>query len=256
MRHPLVYEINTRCWLCDLSAQHHRKITLDGVPKAEFARFQTLGFTHIWLMGVWPTGPRSRDVFRVSPELRLAFSETLPDWSEHDVAGSPYAIGAHTVSGALGGASGLQEFRRQLHAHGLKLILDFVPNHFGLDHSWVGSRPELFVQADAERNGGFSVETKRGARRLAHGKDPNFPAWIDTVQLDYRLPETHSAMTDLLKGVADQCDGVRCDMAMLLLKDVFAETWKQAACSSPRTEREFWSDAIQAVRQSHCDFLF
>jgi len=57
---PLLYELNARCWLRDLSDRSGNPITLANVPEAEFAEWRRLGFTHIWLMGVWATGPRSR----------------------------------------------------------------------------------------------------------------------------------------------------------------------------------------------------
>src|SRR5437867_3851186 len=253
---PLLYEVNTRCWLRSLSEKFGRDVKLGDVPDEELERWQSLGFTHIWPMGVWPTSPRSRTAALASAGLRRALSETLPDWKPDDVGGSPFAVAQYEVPPALGGESGLQMLRRKLHAHGLKLLLDFVPNHVGLDHKWVTARPELFVQAPAATPETFAVETPNGAMRLAHGKDPNFPAWIDTVQLDYRVAGTHAAMTDVLKSLAERCDGVRCDMAMLLLRDTFAQTWERFPCLGATTEREFWSDAIQAVKRSEPDFLF
>jgi len=92
---------------------------------------------------------------------------------------------------------GLEAFRRRLREHGLKLVLDFVPNHLGLDHPWVKDQPELFVQSPAEVPGTFPQRTPAGLRWLAHGKDPYFPAWSDTVQVDYRRPATRAAMTTI-----------------------------------------------------------
>ena len=130
MSHPLLYEINTRCWLREFSAR--------------------LGFTHLWLMGVWHTGPHSRAVGRHSPEVRAAAAETLGDFREEDIAGSPYAVACYTVARSLGSASALQAFRRKLARYGLKLVLDFVPNYKGLDHPWLWERPELFVSSAVE----------------------------------------------------------------------------------------------------------
>ena len=256
MPHPLLYEINTRCWLRGLAEQQGRDVTLATVPDDEFTRWRKLGFTHIWLMGVWPTGPRARALALSHPELRKTYDEVLPGWQEHDVGGSPYAIADYKVPAALGGETGLGAFREKLHAFGLKLILDFVPNHLGLDHAWASERPDLFVQSLNKTPGTFAQETRIGVRWLAHGKDPYFPAWTDTVQLDYRRPATRVAMQELLLSVAARCDGVRCDMAMLLLNDVFTKTWERFPISGAMPATEFWSDAISATKAAHPDFLF
>ena len=111
MNHPLLYEINTRCWLRELTQQHGAPITLANVPEAEFARWRRLGFTHIWLMGVWTTGARARARALEHPQLRAAFDTILPGWHDEDVGGSPYAIADYQVPHALGGEAGLKKFR-------------------------------------------------------------------------------------------------------------------------------------------------
>ena len=287
MPHPLLYEINTRCWLRALSDRGGAPVTLSNIPESEFAVWEKFGFTHIWLMGVWSTGPRARAEALKSPDLRRAYDEVLPGWTDSDVAGSPYAIGDYQVPPGLGGEGGLKQFRGQLRRRGMKLVLDFVPNHVGLDHPWVAQRPELFVQSRAAASGTFSQQTSGGTCYLAHGKDPYFPPWADTVQLDYRRHETRAAMTQLLQSIAQRCDGVRCDMAMLLLRDIFAKTWAQfpvfdagqappavsdagrqrsdAQASSPTnplpaaqalSHDDFWSSAIARVKQDRPDFIF
>src|SRR5205823_3485950 len=256
MKQPLVCEINTRCWLRELSARLGRAVSLATVPDSELEAWRKPGFTHVWLMGVWPTGPRSRAAALADPRFRRALADTLPDWKEADFAGSPFAVADYTVAPELGGELELKKFRKKLHAHGLRLLLDFVPNHLGLDHPWVVERPELFVQAPARSSEAFFIETKTGGRWLAHGKDPNFSAWIDTAQLDYRRADTRAAMIELLQSIAARCDGVRCDMAMLLLKEVFARTWTNFPCAVTAAEGEFWADAIPAVKGSRPDFLF
>ena len=257
LHHPLLYEINTRCWLRSLTEQSGFTVTLANVPDSEFARWQKLGFSHLWLMGVWTTGPQARAEALKHPELRRTYDQALPGWTEADIAGSPYAIGDYQVPSALGGEAGLKAFRQRLSRHGLKLILDFVPNHLGLDHPWVKNRPEVFVQSPAEGPGAFPVSTAAGTRWLAHGKDPYFPPWSDTVQVDYRRPATRAAMTQLLQSIASRCDGVRCDMAMLLLNEVFARTWERfPIADQPSAGAEFWPGAIAAIRETQSGFLF
>jgi len=257
MPHPLLYEINTRCWLRALSQENGSAITLANVPASELIRWQQLGFTHIWLMGAWTTGPRARAEALKQPELRRAYDQVLPGWQDADVAGSPYAVGDYQVPSALGGEAGLKEFRRRLNEQGLKLLLDFVPNHLGLDHAWVSERPDLFVQSPSEVPGTFAQQTRAGLRWLAQGKDPYFAPWTDTVQLDYRRAGTRTAMTQLLQSIAARCDGVRCDMAMLVLNDVFAKTWESFPITNHQSPNsEFWASAIPAVKREHPEFVF
>jgi hypothetical protein len=255
MKNPLLIEINTRCWLRELSDQRGATVTLGEVPDVELARWQERGFTHVWLMGVWPTGPRCRAEALGNADLRAAYDAALPGWKETDVAGSPYAIAEYKAAAALGGEPGLRRFRKQLHGRGMKLILDFVPNHLGLDHPWVGQRPELFVQSPEPMPGTFRQSTEKGVLNLAHGRDPHFPPWTDTVQLDYRRPDTREAMIGELKSVAHLCDGVRCDMAMLPLNEVFAQTWANFP-GGPIPATEFWAGAIGAVKKLQPEFMF
>lgn len=286
MKHPLLYEINTRCWLNQLSSRQGAPVTLANVPDSEFARWQRLGFTHIWLMGVWTTGARARAQALALDDLLQEYQDKLPQAGKIRLDASPYAIGEYRVSPALGGEPGLQAFRRQLSQCGLKLILDFVPNHVGLDHPWLSQRPDLFVQGSAEMPGTIEQQTKAGVRWLAQGRDPNFPPWSDTVQLDYRLPATRAAMQETLLSFAGKCDGVRCDMAMLVLNDVFEKTWAQfppvetgggfrkkaanaggvlTTAATPESvgtpsrgapATEFWQEAIASAKQAHPGFIF
>jgi hypothetical protein len=251
---PRVYEINTRCWLRDLSEAAGAPVTLASVPESEFARWAQLGFTHVWLLGVWTTGPRSRAAFLEHPHTAGSLRDILPDWRPDDVPGSPYAVAEYRVPDALGGEEGLRQFRARLHRHGLRLLLDFVPNHVGLDHRWVHERPELFVQSRARLPETFAVKAAEGVRWIAHGRDPHFPPWNDTAQLDFRRSDAREAVLGELQAVARRCDGVRCDMAMLLLRDVFAATWKEFPATAPAPEAEFWAEAIARTRRA--DFLF
>ena len=133
-------------------------------------------------------------------------------------------------------------------------MLDFVPNHTALDHSWVEDYPDYYVpgsQQDLARlpENYTRVQSRRGDRILAYGRDPYFPGWPDTLQLNYGNPATQEAMIGELVKVAERCDGVRCDMAMLLLPDVFERTWGIRA-------EPFWPKAIQRVREHSPDFCF
>ena len=74
------------------------------------------------------------------------------------------------------------------------------------------------------------------------------------VQVNAFEPSFRPAVIELLLGVADQCDGLRCDMAMLLINNIFARTWGDRAGQMPATE--YWSDVITAIKQRHPHFVF
>jgi hypothetical protein len=253
-RYPSLYQINTRVWLTDLSEKLGRPATLDDIPDAELDRLAQMGFDWIWLLSVWQTGTAAQQVSRGNAEWRKEFQETLPDLREDDVAGSGFAITGYRVHQNLGGDAALARVRARLKKRGLKLMLDFVPNHMGLGHPWVEDHSEHFIngaELDLARapHNYIWVKRKQGDLLLAHGRDPYFPGWPDTLQLNYANPATQEAMIGELVRIAGQCDGVRCDMAMLVLPDVFERTWGQRAPL-------FWPRAIQRVRERVPGFTF
>lgn len=145
--------------------------------------------------------------------------------------------------------------RRELDRRGLKLILDFIPNHVVPDHPWVITHPEYFVQGntdDAKNDPASFVETR--GKIFACGQDPCFPAWPDVLQLNAFQPGTRQTVIETLPDIAGQCDGVRCDMAMLLIKSIFERTWDNLAGQRPSTE--YRVDVISSIKKAHPDFLF
>jgi Alpha amylase, catalytic domain len=251
-RYPSLYQINTRVWLTGLSRRLGKPVTLDDIPDSELDSLAAMGFDWIWLLSVWQTGSGAQKVSRSNPEWRREFEETLPDLTEDDIPGSGFAITGYTVHENLGGDPALARLRDRLKKRGLKLMLDFVPNHMGLDHPWIEDHPEYFVQgseldlARAPQNYTW-VKRKKGDLLLAYGRDPYFSGWPDTLQLNYANPDLQDAMIGELVRISSQCDGVRCDMAMLVLPDVFERTWGHRAPL-------FWPRATQTVRQQHPDF--
>lgn len=252
--HPLIYQVNTRVWLTDLSKTLGRSATLDDIPDAELNRLVRMGFDWVWFLSVWQTGPAGQRVSRTNHEWRREFEETLPDLREEDIAGSGFAITGYTVHPDLGGDAALARLRERLRQRGVNLLLDFVPNHMAPDHPWVEKHQEYFIQgsetdlANSPQNY-CRVKTSQGSVVLAYGRDPYFPGWPDTLQLNYGNPATQDAMIGELLRIAGQCDGVRCDMAMLVLPDVFERTWGLQA-------ELFWPKATQRVRQQSPGFCF
>lgn len=252
--YPSLYQINTRVRLAEFAAARGRPATLDDWPDAEWDVLAQRGFDWVWLLGVWRTGPKSRAVSRTNPDWRRGFLHALPDLREEDIAGSCFAVADYAVHPDFGGPEALARLRAKLRARGLKLLLDFVPNHMGLDHPWVDEHPDFFIEGTdddltAAPANWCRLETAAGPRILAYGRDPYFSGWPDTLQLNYGNPQLQEAMIGELLRVARCCDGVRCDMAMLLLPDVFQRTW--GLRSGP-----FWRRAIDRVVAAHPDFLF
>jgi hypothetical protein len=253
-RYPLLYQINTRAWLTELSHTLGRPTTLDDIPDADLDQLARSGFDWIRFLSVWQTGLAGQRVSRANADWRREFQETLPDLREEDIAGSGFAITGYTVHLLLGGDDALARLHERLRRRQMRLLLDFVPNHTGLDHPWVESHPEYYISGtkmdlvQAPQNYTWA-KRKQGHLLLAHGRDPYFPGWPDTLQLNYGNPATQEAMIGKLQKIAGQCDGVRCDMAMLVLPDVFERTW--GFRSQP-----FWSRATRSVRESHPGFCF
>jgi hypothetical protein len=254
MRCLSLYQINIRVYLTSLSHQLGRPATLDDIPDADLDRWRGKGFDWIWFLSVWRTGEKSRRVSRTEPGWLKEFQETIPDLREEDIGGSGFAIAGYTVHPDLGGDAALARLRARLGERGLKLMLDFVPNHMGLDHPWVEEHPDYFIPGtpeDLEKDPqNFTrVQGRSGERILAYGRDPHFPGWPDTLQLNFANPATQDALIAELVRIGGQCDGLRCDMAMLVLPEIFEKTWG-------RPSAPFWPKATQAVREAHPDFCF
>jgi hypothetical protein len=254
---PIVYEINTWVWLNQLSCKYGREITLGDVPAQELEELAPWRFDAVWLMGVWHRGPATR---RSALNYLHEYRHALPDITEADVAGSAYAICDYQVEARLGGPDGLAIFREQLRGYGIKLILDFVPNHVAADHHWIAEHPEYFIRGtsedlEAQPTEFFTASSTAGEKLvIARGRDPYFPAWIDTAQLNAFHPRLRRAVINTLIDIGHLCDGLRCDMAMLTTNDIFARTWKSLANETPACD--FWPEVIPAVRDVHPQMLF
>src|SRR4051794_37653409 len=231
-RHPFLYEINTWPWLRAISAREGVPVDLGSVPDGQWDELAALGCDAVWLMGVWRRSPAGVALALANPGLVASFSDALPDWQPADVVGSPYCVRDYVVDDHLGGPEGLAAARAALAERGVGLLLDFVPNHVAPDHPWTTAHPDRFIH-DPDTGG------------LANGRDPFFPAWPDVVQLNAFSAGLRDAVVATVRSIADQCDGVRCDMAMLMTNAVFAGTWGDLA--GPRPADDYWPTVIPAV---------
>lgn len=254
-RFPSAYEINTWVWLSELSQKYSTFVSLSSVPSVEWDAIGAMGFNSVWFMGVWERSPAGIAIANRNKNLLGDFRRALPDFSPEDNIGSPYCIRRYVVDKHLGGKEGLATARHELFKRGLKLILDFVPNHVAPDHPWVQEHPDYFVSGSTQdfKNDPSSYLECSGSV-FACGRDPFFPAWPDVLQLNAFAPGLRKAAIDTVASIAGQCDGIRCDMAMLLLNSVFERTW--GARAGKRAPSEYWSDLISTVKRKYPEFLF
>ena len=255
VRNPTIYEINTWAWLSELSARTGKSIDLGILPSSDWDAISSFGFDAAWLMGVWERSPAGIAIANQNANLLADFRRALPDFRPEDNVGSPYCVRQYAVDPHLGGPQGLAIARKELAKRGLRLILDFVPNHVAPDHPWVMKYPECFIQGTSDDLANDPASYSQVGRTIfARGRDPLFPAWPDVLQLNAFQPEFRQRAIDTLSDIANQCDGVRCDMSMLAINTIFERTWGSRAGQRPATE--FWTDVITAVKKKHPDFLF
>src|SRR5262249_45974894 len=151
-------------------------VTLADIDDATLDRFAEQGFDWIWLLSVWQTGAAGRAVSRGNPQWRAEVQTVLPDLTEDDICGSGFAVTPYTVSETLGGETALAQFREKLARRGIRLMLDFVPNHTAPDHPWVKTNPEYYIQGSEEAlamapQNYLRGATDRGPKILAYGRD-------------------------------------------------------------------------------------
>ncbi len=253
-RYPSLYQINTRVRLGEIASTLGRAATLDDLSDAELDGLAKTGFDIVWLLGVWQTGAAGLKVSLSNQEWIKEYHETLPNCQDCDICGSSFAVNDYHVNRDFGGDAALARVRKRLANRGMRLLLDFVPNHTALDHPWVMQHPDFYVtgteeQLSSQPQNYVRIQTGAGVQILAYGRDPYFAGWPDTLQLNYGNPALQAAMLGELQRIATQCDAVRCDMAMLELPEVLQRTWGMKADA-------FWPKATAAVHAKNPDFLF
>ncbi len=252
---PVIYEINTWVWLHELSQKYNKKITLASIPAAEWDGLANFGFDAIWLMGVWQRSQAGLAIARQHTGIMKDLREALPDIEDADIAGSPYCIKNYKVDPQIGGDAGLAKARKELAKRGLRLILDFVPNHVAPDHPWTVTHPEYFINGSQEEITHNPDDWFRTDKHVyARARDPFFPPWPDVLQINVFNEKLREAMVQTLASIVSRCDGIRCDMAMLVMNDIFSRTWGEKA--GPVPQPDFWTLVIPAVKKQFPEFLF
>ncbi len=257
MKNSKIYEINTRVWI----KRFAKGITLGNIPEKTFIEIANLGFDAVWLMGIWKTSENLIEKCCFTPDLISSYNKALNDWEKKDIIGSPYAIDAYEVNPVFGKTSDLIKLKEKLNGIGLKLFLDFVPNHFSAETRYIKSNPQLFLQGDEEllnRDSLSFYKPENSEKVFVHGRDPFFLPWTDTVQVNFFSEETRHFLANELLNIAQFCDGIRCDMAMLPLNNVFYNTWLGLInkYEYKKPDEEFWKVAISKVKEKYPDFVF
>lgn len=249
-RNPTLYQINTRVMLTELSKASGRQATLDDIPDALLDQLAEMQVTWVYFLSVWQTGEVGRRISQNHPGWKEGFQVDIPDLTDDDICGSGFAITGYELNIQFGDPDALKRLKNRINIRGMKLMLDLVPNHTAIDHGWTKSHPDYYIQGDENALASAPQNFIRVEGKIfAHGRDPYFDGWPDTLQLNYGNPDFCKAMISEISKIATNCDGLRCDMAMLVLPDVFVRTWGIEIES-------FWPHAIETIRKVHPDFVF
>lgn len=172
----------------------------------------------------------------------------MPGYTEKDVIGSPYAVFEYSVNTELGTSDDLAALKKKLNAMGLKLMVDFVPNHSAVDAPEAKSKPDHFIRKPASQP---SDASRWYNDSIAYGSAGWWgSSWMDTLQFNYWNADFRKTQIERLSKVASLSDYIRCDMAHLVLNDQIQANWGQQldADNYKRPSSEFWGDAIAAVK--------
>lgn len=254
---PRILEINTRVWLKKKNFK-----SLSKIPESQIEEWKSLGFDFIWLMGIWKTNKDIVAQYCFEPELVSSYTNAMKDWRTEDVIGSPYSIDCYEVNPDLGSEEDLLHLKKMLNNKGIRLILDFVSNHLSIGSRLVKENKDIFLPADEYlfRNDPYTFfKSPYNSREyFAHGRDPLFPPWKDTIQINFYSSDARQFLIETLNKISNLCDGVRCDMAMLSLNNIFYNTWVGALkkYGYEKPHKEFWTEAISAVKSIKPEFIF
>jgi len=190
----VLYEVFVR----DFSPAGNFRGLIDGLD-----RIRSSGADVLWLMPIYPIGTLNRK----------------------GSLGSPYAVRDYrAINPAYGNAADFRALVQAVHARGMKLILDWVPNHTAPDHAWVTEHPNYYIR------------DKQGKPSVPREPNGKLTDWTDVVQLDFKNPAVRREMIDLMKYWLQEfgIDGYRVDVAGFLPYDFWREAVPQLRAAVPR----------------------
>lgn len=236
---------NTYVWLGQLSKKYQRDITsLDQIPDEELDMLASRGFTGLWLIGLWE---RSRASQRIKQRM-----------GQEDAVASAYSLHSYDIALDLGGWDALNNLRSRAWGRGIRLSADMVPNHMGIDSTWVVEHPDWFLSSSFSPYPAYSFKSENlsddlrvgiyledhyydktdaavvfqrrdlktgDLRYIYHGNDGTSFPWNDTAQLDFTNPEVREAVIQVILHVARNFPVIRFDAAMTLAKKHVQRLW-------------------------------
>jgi len=236
---------NTYVWLGQLSKKYQRDITsLDQIPDEELDLLASHGFTGLWLIGLW-------DRSRASQRIKLRMGQD-------DAVASAYSLHSYDLANDLGGWEALNNLRSRAWGRGIRLSADMVPNHMGIDSTWVAEHPDWFLSSPFSPYPAYSFKSENlsddlrvgiyledhyydktdasvvfqrrdlktgDLRYIYHGNDGTSFPWNDTAQLDFTNPEVREAVIQVILHVARNFPVIRFDAAMTLAKKHVQRLW-------------------------------
>ena len=236
---------NIYVWLDQLSKKYQRAITrLDQIPDEELDQLRRMGFTGLWLIGVWERSRASQHIKQMM--------------GNPEAVASAYSLMDYSVADDLGGDEALLNLKERVRKRGIRLASDMVPNHMGIDSRWVVEHPDWFVALDYPpfpsytfngpdwswdarvgiyledhyfNHSDAAVVFKRldkwtgSTKYLYHGNDGTSFPWNDTAQLNYLKAEVREAVIQTILHVARNFPVIRFDAAMTLAKRHYQRLW-------------------------------
>lgn len=224
-------------------------VCLRDVPDSEWQRIKDDKTDMVWLMGVWELGSESLgEAMKLFEDMKEWYG--VPDLVPEDIIGSPYAPVDYKVISDIGNDEDLDLVRAKLNSLGMGLMVDFVPNHFARDSKLFYDHPEAFIHRP---NGDSSPDNwwyQKNGHTVAYGRGPYDGPWTDTLNINYWSPRAVQLVSDLIVNLAKRVDGIRLDMAHLILNEVFENSWGDQMRRSgfSRPSEEFWSTVISRAK--------
>lgn len=175
------------------------------------SRLRDLGIDVIWLMPVHPIGQKNRKGSLGSPYSVQNFYEVNPDFGSLDELRNLVALA---------------------HEFGLKVILDWVPNHSAWDNVWATSHPDFYTKIDGKNTVPLNE------------KGEQIHDWSDVMDLDYSNPAMRTAMIQAMQFWVKNCDvdGFRCDMSGMVPNDFWEQVRPALDSIKPVFMLSEWQD--------------